>query len=203
MRHALDACAFELGYAYSHGPIEGDTADDCEVFFFRFMEQAARFSPKVDYVTTFHSPKGDAGILRYHEWSPNPLYSFLVYPKSDNATGYNVQMVGARGEVAITKLYPLTDSEGLSYYLCSNNEEIFAQYLYMREGDGVTLVAKWESDPEFSPTDDATIYFNSKALRWNLCSNRNGILHAINGTPMLTLTLAGKESAFAKTTFQE
>lgn len=195
--HALNACAFELGYAFSHGPIEGDTADDyCEVFFFRFLEQAARLTPEIDYVTSFHSADGDAGILYYSEWSlVLPLYSFLIYPKDK---GYGVQMVGERGEVAINKVFTLKDGEGNTYYLCSNNTDMyFAQYVYLREGDSVRLVASTRSMlcSEGDHHYDA-IVFNPQRLCWEYCTGEDGNYRRVEGSPAMKLILDGHKTQF-------
>ena len=145
VRDALDALAFNLGYWYSHGgylDCEDVDTDYAEIFFFRFLEQAVRLSPQIDYVTDFHAADGTAGILNYHEWSPNPLYSFLVYPTDK---GLRVRKIGETGDTKIEKLFHLTDDAGREYYLCSNNGDLegsdnyygiaFRQFLYMRDGD--------------------------------------------------------------------
>lgn len=92
VREALDDMAFELGYIYSHLCYE-DT-NYAEVFFFRFLEQAVRLSPRVAYVTDYQIVDGTVGFLNYNGWGPSPLYSFYVYP---TASGLSVWMIGGIG----------------------------------------------------------------------------------------------------------
>lgn len=196
VRDVLDILAFGIGYEHNHGPMDGDTVFSNEVFFFRFLEQAARLAPKVDFVTSFHAADGDAGILYYHEWSPNPLYSFLIYPKTQ---GFGVQMVGERGDVEITKLFTLKDSEGRTYYLCSNNDNnvYFAQYVYLREGDSVKPVASTrsmlcsEGDHYYE-----AIVFSPQRLCWEYCTMKDGIYHRVDGSPAMKLVLDGAKTRF-------
>ena len=104
VREALDDMAFELGYIFSHVCYE-DT-NYAEVFFFRFLEQAVRLSPCVEYVTDYQIADGTVGILNYQEWSPNPLYSFYVYP---TASGLRVWLMGEIGDPGAVPLNEKTD----------------------------------------------------------------------------------------------
>ena len=197
VRHALGALAFNLGYWYSHGAYfdYDDTKDTnyAEIFFFRFLEQAVRLSPLVDYVTDFHSADGTAGILNYHEWSPNPLYSFLVYSTDK---GPRICTVGEKGDTKIEKLFHLTDSKGREYYLCSNNMGYcnFRQYLFLCDGYSIREVA---SCTKFPMSDfDGDIVFNPRLLRWDYCKDNGGTYVRIEGTQSLLLKLDGENSRF-------
>ena len=120
------------------------------------LKQAVRLSPEVDYVTDFHCADGTAGILNYHEWSPNPLYSFLVYPTQK---GLRVQIISEPGYTKIEKLFHLTDDAGREYYLCSNNGDLekedayyspdFHQFLFLRDGNDMKEVACWVDNSDF------------------------------------------------------
>ena len=203
VRHALDALAFDLGYWFSHG-CETDT-NHAEVFFFRFLEQAVRLSPKVDYVTDFHSADGTAGILNFHEWSPNPLYSFLVYPTNE---GLRVRLVGQVGNIKIEKLFHLTDSIGREYYLCSNNGDFgdedyfsrlfFCQYLFMCEENAMVEVVSdanvvW---PTEELPDNSRVVFNPRLLRWDGCRRDGDKYVPLEGFQPLLLHLDGRKSRF-------
>ena len=192
VRHALDEMAFELGYCYSHGDYED--YDVSEIFFFRFLEQAVRLSPQVDFVTDFHCADGSAGILNYHEWSIAPLYSFLVYPTEK---GLRVSMVGKLAETKIEKLFRLTDDVGREYYLCSNNSIdtfYFCQYVFLREGDSIREVASCTKFP--MPNFNGEIVFNPRLLRWDYCKDNGGTYVRIEGTQSLLLKLDGENSRF-------
>ena len=201
IREALGHLAFDLGYWFSHGDME-DT-NFAEIFFFRFLEQAVRLSPKVDYVTDFHCADGTAGILNYQEWSPNPLYSFLVYPTSD---GLRVRLVGETGNVKIEKLFRLTDESGREYYLCSNNDDyaeepeywpVFRQYLFMRDGNNLKEVASCsESIFNEENKSNGKYVFNPRLLRWDYCKRVGDTYRRIDGTRSLLLKLEGENSRF-------
>ena len=174
-----------------------------EIFFFRFLEQAVRLSPEVDYVTDFHSADGTAGILNYHEWSPNPLYSFLVYLTDK---GLRVRKVGETGDTKIEKLFHLTDDAGREYYLCSNNGDLeesdsfygvaFRQFLYLRDGDKMLEVASY-SGSDFVPYDfEGKGVFNPRLLRWDCCKRDGDKYVRVEGTQSLQLKLDGEKSRF-------
>ena len=200
IRNALGVLVVELGYRYSHGMEK----EHLELFFFRLLEQAVRLSPKVDFVTDFHSADGTAGILNYHEWSPNPLYSFLVYP-TDN--GLRVRLVGEALDTRIEKLFHLTDNMGREYYLCSNNGSpdyqydfsrlYFCQYLFMCDGDGLQEVASETGQNCFVPEEfDGDVVFNPRLLRWDCCKRTGDTFVRVEGTSSLVLHLDGNRSRF-------
>lgn len=201
VRGALDALAFDLGYRYNHGS-EVDT-DRAEIFFFRFLEQAVRLSPQVDFVTDFHCADGTVGILNYHEWSPNPLYSFLVYPTTN---GLRVSKIGKTGDVKIEKIFRLSDNDGNDYYLCSNNGTVdvsdftygiaFRQFLFMRDGDNLELVAAY-TGPDFTPEwFEGKIVFNPRLLQWDCCTHNGSTFVRVENSRSLRLILDGKQSRF-------
>lgn len=210
VRLALDILAFELGYWHSHGDyFKLDYADEdtnyAEIFFFRFLEQAVRLSPQVDFVTDFHCADGTAGILNYHEWSPNPLYSFLVYPSD---SGLRVRMIGEVGDTKIEKLFHLYDEDGREYYLCSNNGSFededgfyapsFRQYLLQPSADGIDEVASYTGSSFVDDYFDGTIVFNPKQLRWDCCTHKGDTFVRVEGSKSLILTLDGTNSCFSQ-----
>lgn len=209
VRDALDALVLDRGYWYSHAGYLGYDYDDidtdyAEIFFFRILEQAVRLSPQIDYVTDFHSADGTAGILNYHEWSPNPLYSFLVFPTDK---GLRVRKVGETGDTKIEKLFHLTDDAGREYYLCSNNGDLggsddyygvaFRQFLYLRDGDNMREVSSYVG-PDFPPAGfEGKVVFNPRLLRWNCCKKDGDKYVNVEGTQSLQLKLDGENSSFA------
>lgn len=199
VRQSLDALALDLGYWFNHGDVE-DT-NFAEVFFFRFLEQVVRLSPQVDFVSDFHCNDGSAGILNFHEWSPNPLYSFLVYPSNG---GLRVRMVGDVGDTKIMKLFHLSDDAGRDYYLCSNNGDLeegdgiyrvaFRQFLFLRDGDNLSEVASY-SNSDFIPDGfDGKVVFNPQSLRWDCCKMDGDKYVPVANSKSLHLNLDGKNS---------
>lgn len=202
VRRALDEMAFQLGCTYNHNGFEDTTYP--EIFFFRFLEQAVRLCPIVDFVTDFHSSDGSAGILNYREWNPDPLYSFLIYPTND---GLRAKMIGETGSTTIEKLFHLSDSVGREYYLCSNNGNMvyqegirwlfFCQHLFMRDGDDLREVASHVGPNCFVPKDfNDSVIFNPRLLRWDCCRQSGEAFVRIEGTPSLLLHLDGDKSRF-------
>jgi len=202
VRNALEILVFELGHYYSHGEDE-EGFYRTAIFFHRFLEQAVRLSPKVDYVTDFHCADGTAGILNYHEWSYNPLYSFLIYPTTK---GLRVRSIGELGGTKIEKLFHLTDAAGHDYYLCSNNGDfgdeddfcalLFCQYLYMHEDEEMNEVAAYVST-DFVPSEfEGRVVFNPQHLRWDCCKRNGDVYVPVKGSKSLQLHLDGEKSHF-------
>ena len=203
VRNALEILVFELGYYYSHGCDE-EGYNLTAIFFYRLLEQAVRLSPKVDYVTDFHCADGTAGILNYHEWSYNPLYSFLIYPTDD---GLRVRVIGELADTKIMKLFHLTDAAGRDYYLCSNNgvfgddddfsRLVFRQYLYMREDEEMREVAAYVNT-DFIPSEiEGRIVFKPQQLRWDCCKRNGDVYIPVKGSQSLQLHLDGDKSSFS------
>lgn len=220
VRRCLDNMAFAIGRAEGHGNLMiGEEPDDTisaksEVFFFRFLEQAAICCPTIDFITDFHSNDGQAGVLYYSSWSPLPLYSFLIYKTPDGCT---VQTLGTIGDTRITKIFKLGDDKGRTYYLCSNNafeEEnyddgyecnaLFVQILFQFEDYKMRKVGEYrrsfnllDESPKVEMVYGKTfIKFNPGKLSWNYCTRKGDIYHAIPQTPTLRLTLDGDNSRF-------
>lgn len=202
IQNALGLITHELAYDQSHGcPDEMDTTPPY-VFFYRFLEQAVRLSPEVDYVTGIHCADGTAGILGYGGWGLEPLFCFLVYP---TAKGLRVTMVGEIGNTGIDKLFHLTDNAGREYYLCSNNGGrgdylgyYFCQYLFMRDGDKLKEVASVKDLPNNfrCEKDVEEVIFNPQKLRWDCCWQNGDIWVRVEGTKSLSLKLDGINSRF-------
>ncbi|MBR1517185.1 MAG: hypothetical protein IJ620_03480 [Bacteroidales bacterium] len=204
VREVLHSITFELGYAYSHCPTGDEDLDSlcADPFFFRFLEQAVRLSPKVDFVSDFHCADGTAGILNFHEWSPAPLYSFLIFHTEH---GLRVTTIGKIGQNMFDKLFHLSDSMGLQYYLCSYNGNgslpfykgvFFRQYLFMHEGDAALAVASQQEFFMDTPPEAPDVRFNPNQLRWDICTKKGTVYIRMEGTPSLRLHLDGMTSRF-------
>ncbi len=196
IRDALEILRTEQAYCYNHGGQEGQNGG--EAFLFRLIEQAAAYCNQIDFITDFHADDRKAGILYFEEWSlGNPLYSMLVYQKSQ---GFGVRMIGDVGEAKIEKIFHLTDSQGRDYYLCSNNNEgvYFCQYLYGWKGDDLELIC--QLNDVFGCSECAErgyeLVFNPKQYSWIYCQKNGDMYHRVDNTPMLRLQLNGDSSKF-------
>ena len=196
IRDALEILRTEQAYCYNHGGQEGQNGG--EAFLFRLIEQAAAYCNQIDFITDFHADDRKAGILYFEEWSlGNPLYSMLVYQKSQ---GFGVRMIGDVGEAKIEKIFHLTDSQGRDYYLCSNNNEgvYFCQYLYGWKGDDLELICQLNDVFGCSECTERgyELVFNPKQYSWIYCQKNGDMYHRVDNTPMLRLQLNGDSSKF-------
>lgn len=200
VKGALKQMAFQQGYYYSHGPGDEEDVNSGEVFFFRYLEQAARFCPEISFLADFKSANDSVGVIYYPEWSAsNPLYSFLIYQQKN---GFKVQAIGTKGNTQIEKIFQLKDEKRQTYYLCSNNFSPlhFCQYLYRIEGDEIKLLCSTDDEdyhPEWN-TDliDYEIVFNPQEICWNRCDKKEDYYYKIEGTKTLYLKLDGERSCF-------
>lgn len=206
IRTAIQNMAFEQGYIYSHSGEESDSANCGEIFLFRLIEQAALYSPQLDFVTTFHAEGGEAGILYFPEWSGmNPLYSFLVYKTEQ---GYKVLTVGEKGIAKINKIFHLLDMQGRTYYLCSNYDSpiYYRQYLYGWDGKTMTFLCELDGFDESWWDEDGNMYeivFNPRKIRWDFCSLKNGVYQKVKGTKSFVLSLDWEKSRIHEVTADE
>jgi len=202
LRKTLEALAFEQGYMESHAVSkEGDGINGGEIFLFRLMEQAARYCPQIDYLSDFHTPDCQAGVIYYPGWSANnPLYSILMYKSGES---FKLRMIGEKGDAKIEKIFHLKDERGRDYFLCSNNESsvYFRQFVYWRTGGELKLVCQTCKflDDEETP-NNAEIVFNPQKLCWNYCSHDGGYYHKIKGTGTMFLRLDGMQTVFERST---
>ncbi len=196
---AIGNMAFEQGYCFSHSGDDPDIVNSGESFLFRFIEQAAIHSPKLDFITSFHAEDNQAGILYFPEWcSINPLYSFLVY---NTKQGYKVLTIGSKGDVKINMIFHLLDKRGRIYYLCSNNDDsiYFRQYLYGWDGEQMTLLCEAYNVSWDRYGDGYKIVFNPQTLEWKYCLPKNGIYQIVEGTNTYQLILDWEDSKVVKT----
>ena len=196
VRKALEILRLEQAYVYNHGG--SDDPNGGEAFMFRLIEQAARLSYQIEYVTDFHADDRKAGVLYFEEWGlGNPLYSLLVYQTSQ---GFRVQMIGEKADAKIEKIFHLADGKGREYYLCSNNSDgvYFRQYLYGWQGDRLVMLR--ELDVPFGCSDcmekGLELVFNPNQQTWSYCTKEGDLYHRVDSTPMLRLILDRTDSRF-------
>lgn len=179
---------------YSHGTEE--VVNECSVFMYRFMEQAARLCPNIEFLADFCSQDKEMGIINQHAWSQNPLLSMLIY-NTNTDEGCRIKMVGEPEEVRIDKVFCLSDDKGNKYYLCSNNNIYFAQFLFQMKDDDVELLCHTTEMPKCETYhNNSEIIFNPKKLCWEHCVKKGKYYHKIDGTPSLRLEIDGKKSRF-------
>lgn len=184
------------GYFYNHGP--APVINECSVFMYRFMEQAARLCPDIEFLADFCSKDKQIGIINQREWSPNPLLSMLIY-NTNTDEGCRIRMIGEPEEVIIDKVFCLSDDKGNKYYLCSNNitDIHFAQFLFQMKDDDVELLCHTMEMPKCETYySNSEIIFNPKKLCWERCVKKGKYYHRIDGTPSLRLEIDGKKSRF-------
>ena len=78
---ALGIMIFAQWHYDTHGDDEEEVMAGSEVFFFRYLEQAARLCPHIDFLTSIHTGDDKAGIFTGHEFSESnqPYYCILLY----------------------------------------------------------------------------------------------------------------------------
>lgn len=177
------------------GMLDADQVYPGEAFLFRFMEQAARLSPQIDFLTDQQSPDYQAGIYcRQYSCNP-PMYAFLVYRADDR---YKVELIGHKEQTTINHIYQFSDEQNRTYYLCSNHETSlsFAQYLYMGGEEGLESVCSTLLFQAKDIPDDNEIFFDPETRCWNFCVKREEGYRKVRGTRTLNLVLNGNRSFF-------
>ncbi len=172
------------------------------VFLFRFMEQAARLCPNVEFLADFSHKDKKLGVINYALSSSDPLYSILIY-KSGN--GCKLKMIGIPGEVKVEKIFYF-GQDGNEYYLCSNNSTKndigdFCQFLYAINNGEAMLLTSTMRMPYVDDLDGIKNYkivFNPSDIRWDYCTKKDKYYHKIKNTPSLQLVLSGKNSYFVE-----
>lgn len=199
VNNAIDLMSDTEGYA--HGNEEYiSVINKSSVFLYRFMEQAARLCPNIEFLADFCSEDKQIGIINHNVWNTEPLLSMVIYKTKK---GCKIQMIGKPEEVAIEKVFCLSDKYGNKYYLCSNNNSfssyaynhLFAQFLYQKTGDGIELVCHTQDMPEVDAYK-SKIIFNPKRRCWEHCEWDGKYYQRIKGSPRLNLIIDGKNSYF-------
>lgn len=178
------------GLAYQ----EAHAGESTRVFFYRFLEQAARLCPDVALLSDVVSSEGRIGILAFDDWSElYSLFSFLLY-RGD--VGCKVRMIGDEG-TGIREVHCLRDKGGHTYYLCSNNDcsmLTFCQYLYLSSNGELVQVCSQQGFSEDLNWDKVSgnvlsVDFHPEDLTWT-CAGGDA------SCGVLRLILAGKKSHF-------
>lgn len=198
---SLEIMRLELGYIYNHcGDADGDFEIRDYVFFIRFLEQAALLCPQLELLTNIMSADRKIGVINFQEWSPNPLFSFVLNENPQG--GFFLTRINDIGSVKIEKIFTL-DNEGKKYYLLSNNNNLqqFSQYICIIENHKTFLFNgknfteafnKWTA----SLPENYTIVFNPQKVCWNLCKFKNNVFQPIEKTQTLYLKLDGEKSYY-------
>lgn len=190
VRRLIREMSFEQGYLEAHG---GETS---RLFYYTYLEQAARLCPSPALLADSVAEDGRAAVIYVPDWSGiYPLQSFLL-TLVDGGGSCRIRQIGD-DDTGTPEIHALRDDEGRTYYLCSNNVNsplLFTQHLYLRTESGVTEVCTLEgiSDALRWDKEDAPYHvtFHPATLTWT-CDTPDGD----SGT--LRLILDGADSRFA------
>ena len=130
---ALGSLVYAQWHNNTHGDEEEEMMAGSEQFFFRYLEQAARLCPHVDYLTSIHTGDDKAGIFTGHEFSEwhQPYYCILLYRFG---SGYRTRFLQYYNEY--DRIEVISDSAGQSYLLCSSTSMGNSKPILLREVEG-------------------------------------------------------------------
>ena len=201
---ALGHLIFAQWHYDTHGDDEEEVMVGSERFLLRYLEQAARLCPHVDYLTSIHTGDDKAGIFTGNEFSSGhqPFYCILLFR---NGNGYKAKFL--QHYIGYDKIWELSDSIGRNYLLCYNGETDidkgfwpFKAALFLEEGNDyqeVCLSEDWISMDEYDESNFCLDY-NPRTKTWTKCRWKGGKLIPIPGLKRLHLVLDGKQSHFIK-----
>lgn len=199
---ALGLMIFAQWHYDTHGDDEEEVMAGSEVFFLRYLEQAARLCPHVDYLTSIHTGDDKAGIFTGHEFSESnqPYYCILLYRYG---AGYRTKFL--QHYIGYDKIWELTDSIGRNYILCYNGDTDidkgfwpFKAILFLEEGDDYVEVCSlegWVSEDEYEDSG-ICIDYNPRTYTWTKCRHQGGNKIPIPQRKNLRLILDGRQSSF-------
>ena len=202
--NALGHLIFTQWHYDTHGDDDEDMMAGSEQFFLRYLEQAARLCPHVDYLTSIHTGDDKAGIFTGHEFSSGhqPFYSILLYRYGNGCRTKFLQHY-----IGYDKIWELSDSIGRNYLLCYNGEsEIdmgfrpFIVTLFLKEGDDYQEVCTSEDWIGMDEYDESNycLDYNPKNMTWTKCHREGNKRMPVPGLRKLRLALDGKQSHFVK-----
>ena len=198
---ALGTMVFAQWHNDTHGDDEEDVMAGSEVFFLRYLEQAARLCPHVDYLTSIHTGDDKAGIFTGHEFSEwsQPYYCILLYRYG---TGYRTKFL--QHYIGYDKIWELTDSIGRNYILCYNGDtEIdkgswpFKAILFLEDEDDYVEVCSsegWVSEEQYD--EGICIDYNPRTHTWTQCRQQGKKRIPLPHRRNLRLILDGRQSCF-------
>ncbi len=130
---ALGTMVFAQWHNDTHGDDEEEIMAGSEMFLFRYLEQAARLCPHVDFLTTIHTGDDKAGIFTGHDFSEwhQPYYCILLYR---HGSGYRTKFLQYYNEY--DRIEVMSDSTGQSYLLCSSTSMGNSKPILLREVNG-------------------------------------------------------------------
>lgn len=130
---ALGALVYAQWHNNTHGDEEEEVMAGSETFFFRYLEQAARLCPHVEYLTSIYTDDDKAGIFTGHEFSEwhQPYYCILLYRQGN---GYRTKFLQYYNEY--DRIEAISDSAGQRYLLCSSISMGKTRPILLREEEG-------------------------------------------------------------------
>lgn len=198
---ALGTMVFAQWHNDTHGDDEEEIMAGSEMFFFRYLEQAARLCPHVDFLTTIHTGDGKAGIFTGYEFSEwnQPYYCILLYRYG---AGYKTKFL--QHYIGYDRIWELTDSVGRNYILCYNGDTDmdkgfwpFKAILFLEEGDDYVEVCSsegWVSEEQYD--EGICIDYNPRTNTWTQCRQQGEKRIPIPQRKRLRLMQDGRQSCF-------
>lgn len=199
---ALGLMIFAQWHYDTHGDDEEEVMAGSEVFFLRYLEQAARLCPHIDFLTTLHTGDDKAGIFTGHEFSEwnQPYYCLLLYRYVE---GYRTKFL--QHYIGYDKIWEITDSFGRNYILCYNGDTDidkdfwpFKAILFLEEEDDYVEVCTsegWVSE-EDSNEAGICIDYNPRTHTWTQCRQQGEKRIPLPRRRSLRLMLDGRQSRF-------
>ena len=163
-----------------------------------FLMLVAYYSPDITYLVDMQTPNHRAGVLNFGStYNFSPWWSYLFFKRHK---GYEVRMING-DDTRIDKIFQMSDEDGQTYYLCSNNMGVlyFLQVLYWEKSeDELMTVAQCDRLNTEDVGEFEEFYYNPDEKAW-YCCNRDKLtdkLIPVSETPILVIDLDKDKSRF-------
>lgn len=192
VRDCMRSMGFNIAAVDNHGPEFSDL-----VYAEYFMMCAAFYAPDITCLVETQTPDHCAGFYNFGKsYNPNPWWPYLFLKREKG-----FEAICLDDYYTVNSIHQLTDDQGRTYYLCSNNLDSygFCQWLYMRNEDGsYQLVDSCLHAPRINEDEYYSYYFDREHLVWKYVreDKSSGKLIPITDEPAMTLVLDGERSRF-------
>lgn len=163
------------------------------------MMCAAYYSPDITCLVETQTPDHRAGFNNIgKDYNDAPWWAYLFVKREK---GYQVISLG--DYVKVRSIFQLSDSQGRTYYLCSNNfmDEGFGQWLYYaKDSETYIKVAECKDAQQNEDAGNKRYYFDKNNLIWKYAriERQTGKLIATQQEPAIKLILDGENSRFIR-----
>lgn len=215
----LSDLQIELTYFISHG---GDLNDNTFNVFFRLIEQAVRFCPDINLLSSVCSEDHYLGTLDFFRSYNYIMYYSLIYRKPDGQ--YGVLSFKGNGS-KITNIRIIDNTETYRRYLVSDESydgylsctfKVWVVDLYSDGSTRVivpsnanTVTSDWVKQTYNSTVHSDTvdyylnplykysqIVYNPNYIRWSFCNLKNGIFYPVKNSKDIYLDLDDNSANF-------